>query len=121
MEDFLRDEDIHLSVHPTTIPMSDQNSILDYAVDIDGVVAELAKIAAVKIPLPYVTFQLPSKRNMKPVFHLIKKHIQLHQYSSKGLQCLKASKGIHLANSLVSHTLYSITTLAVGRAGDGGK
>lgn len=101
VEDFLSSEDVHISVHPTQVEMEQQEAFLNYTFDIDGIVAEVHGFSAITIPLNYLTFEKPSARSLKPVFHLLKKHIAPGHFSQKQFKFFKACKGILLANSQV--------------------
>lgn len=102
VKEFLCDEDVHISVHPTRVTAYEQDTFLEYRFDIDGVVLELQDLAAIKMPLNYVSFDKPTKHNLKPAFHLLKKHVSNnHVYSDKGFACLMHCKGIKLAESQV--------------------
>ncbi|CAM4685443.1 unnamed protein product [Leuciscus chuanchicus] len=99
IKDFLCDDSIHLSVSPTTLSNLEQSLFLDFAFDIDGVVVELEGLSGLKLPVPYLTFPKPSKATMRPVFHLLKKHIRSNNYSRLGFRCFQLSRGISLAKS----------------------
>lgn len=101
IDDFLCDDSIHLSVSPTTLTNLEQHLHLDYAFDIDGVVVELEGLSGLKLPVSYLTFPKPTKVTMRPVFHLLKKHIKSNTYSRLGFSCFQLSKGLLLAKSQV--------------------
>lgn len=101
LENFLFDDSIHLSVSPTTVTNLEQRLYLDYAFDIDGVVVELEELSGLKLPVSYLSFPKPSKVTMRPVFHLLKKHIRSNTYSRLGFRCFQLSKGLLLAKSQV--------------------
>lgn len=111
IEEFLSDDNIHLSVNSTTVTNLEQSSYLDYAFDIDGVVVELEGLSALKLLVPYFNFPKPSKATLQPGFHLLKKHIKSNHYSRKGFKCFQMSKGLTLAQSQVHLSEVLITML----------
>ncbi len=101
IEDFLCNDSIHLSVSPTTLTNLEQRLYLDYAFDIDGVVVELEGLSGLKLPVSYLTFPKPTKATLRPVFHLLKKHIKSNTFFRLGFRCFQLSKGLSLAKSQV--------------------
>lgn len=108
--EFLRDDDLHLSVHPIKVDPKHQRAYLDYEFDIDGFVTELKKFSAVKMLLHYIMFPKPTIKSIKPVFHLLKKHIVPGHYSPAQFKHFKKSKGIHLAYPQVKGTSHPANT-----------
>ncbi|KAJ8007668.1 hypothetical protein DPEC_G00096550 [Dallia pectoralis] len=100
VKEFLDDEDLHLTVHPSVVTTSEQDYFLEYRFDIDGVVVEPLEMATIKMPLNYVSFEKLTKMKLKPAFHLLKKHLcNNHFYYATGFSCLVHSRGIKLAES----------------------
>ncbi|XP_034145842.1 uncharacterized protein LOC117594222 [Esox lucius] len=99
VEDFLKDDNMHVSVNPTTVTILEQTSNLDFSFDIDGVVIELEGMSAVKIHIQYLKFPKAIKTTIRPVFHLLKKHVKPKHYSTRGFKCFQHSQGMTLAQS----------------------
>lgn len=96
MDDFLEDEDLHLPVHPTNVTPLEREVLIERTYDIDGMVVELKSLRALKNPLHYLLLKIIGLHSLSSVYHLLKKHLSLSEYSNNGLKCLKNIQGLHI-------------------------
>ena len=91
VEDFLRCNDLHIPIRSTQVSELEQDAILEIECDIDGIVVQMNGFKALSMPLHELKFTL------RPgVFHCLKKHLTLSNYSQKGIQVLKDMEGLEM-------------------------
>lgn len=91
VEDFLRDEDIHIPLFPTCVDSS--KDTINCAYDIDGIIIELRKIPALKASIHYLLVSKVVGANLQPHWHSLKKHLPLSDFSADGISALKKTFG----------------------------
>lgn len=98
LKEFVTDEDGRVIVHCINATPSEQELYLEKSYDIDGVVVEMRTIAAIKSPIFYLL--LPAEGSTIPMYHVLKKHIDMKAYSASGLKCLTNALGTNVAYTL---------------------
>ena len=98
--EILKDEDIRFKFQPTGLGEED---MLKFQYDIDGVVIEVDQLCHIRIPVHYMSIKNPPQ--LFPVYHYLKKHLNLRQYNQKKLKLLKEACGMHLSYAQVSGLL----------------
>lgn len=97
MEAFLHDSEVRIPEFLSTYEW--EEGLLQTKYDVDGVVVELGRLEGVKAQIPFITLPLASPKNIKPHYHMLKKHINLTEGSSGTRDALKHIHGCCLAHT----------------------
>lgn len=92
LEDMLSSADMPLPIFSSNISALEQKVLLDKTLDIDGIVIELETFKALHLFCGQMHIDV--QRNWTAVFHKIKKHVILSDYTNEGIICLKCCHGL---------------------------
>ncbi|CAM4652341.1 unnamed protein product [Leuciscus chuanchicus] len=95
VEEFLRDEDVHIPIFPTVV--DNPSETIKYAYDIDGIVIQLKDITAIKASIHYLMVGKVVGTNLQTHWHSLKKHLPLNEFGLAGISALKKTFGHTLA------------------------
>lgn len=96
VKDFLHSSDVRIPLHAAKV--LDPSQYMDYNFDIDGIVVELQSVTAIKSGLAYLFLPDVRKERLKNHYFLYRKHVNMQQYSKKGLHVLKSCCGVVLGH-----------------------
>lgn len=97
MKSFLHSKE-YIPLHSTNLDALEQDVFLEIDHDIDGVVLELSKVVSCNLPLRRIHFDV--RRNMVNIYHKVKKHFSLCQFSSQWHKVLKSCTGLVIGRDL---------------------
>ena len=95
IKDFLTAEDVYLNTLSTNATLLEQSVFLEHKYDIDGVVVELQSLLGISSPVNYLLFNI-NRGNIQPMYHLLKKHVDITAYNSNGIKSLQKASGMHI-------------------------
>ena len=89
----------HISIRSAYAGIAFQERYLTYDVDYDGFVVELKSMKGLLLPADYLQLMPNEAGSVRPVFPMLKKHIDLTRYSHSQLKQFKKSVGFQLLYS----------------------
>ncbi len=92
---FLRCDDIHIPLFASVLDRAEEE--VKYSFDIDGVVILVSDVSCIKAELHYLFVGKLDGSKVSNHWHLLKKHLNLRQYSADGVSALHKSMGTVLA------------------------
>ncbi|RXN18886.1 hypothetical protein ROHU_001960 [Labeo rohita] len=91
VDDFLRNDNLHIPFFPTTVQYAKDN--LNYDYDFDGIVIELKDLTAIKADLHYLLVAKVVGQTLQNHWHSLKKHINLNNYNAPAISALTHTYG----------------------------
>lgn len=71
---------------------------IDYSFDFDGLVIQLTELSGLKADFHYINLPRIEQHHLRAHWSILKKHVQLRDCSSSGVEALRCSQGITLAH-----------------------
>lgn len=96
VQSFLSDRDVHVTARPAPLTHRELNELIMFTQDIDGIVLELEELDTISLHLPYI--RLIGQRNTAKVYHRLKKHLVLSDYSAREIEALKGITALTVAD-----------------------
>lgn len=90
-EEFLRDESVQVPLFPLIV--DDASESLYYSYDFDGIVVQLADVSYITAGVHYLFVGKVDGSKVCTHWHLMKKHLDLTQYSADGVRAEKKCGG----------------------------
>ena len=84
----------YIPIRCTSVDPLEQQLCLSFTTDVDGVVIEWNNTVGIGMPISHL--QLISKRPMRQIYGMLKKHLGLHGFSENARQSLKHCVGVQL-------------------------
>lgn len=94
-----RMEENVICTRSVNITFGEYSLLLDKKCDVDGVVMELKELKAVKFPVFYLNILPRGEASIIPMYSILKKHLNLRNYSNHSLFALTKCNGLQLFSS----------------------
>lgn len=93
VQTFLHRDD-HIPIRSTSVDLYEQEQCLSFKTDVDGVVIEWNNTVGIDMPISHL--QIVPKGQLRLLYGMLKKHLDLHSFSENARQSLKCCVGVQL-------------------------